>query len=339
MSVHLWPIDRAAWAALLALVSSATAYSQPAGSAGSAKSTPPALQELHIVSSLDTTEQPSLLWVPPEAAQRPVPLLVYLHSWSGDYRQDNAAWFDEAVRRGWLYLHPNFRGVNNHPPACGSQLARQDILDAVDFVRRKYHVNGERIYLAGSSGGGHMSLLMAGHFPEKFSAVSAWVGITDLADWYRFHTVGGKQGNYARMIANSLGGPPGHSAEVDSQYRERSPLFHLHRATQLPLDIAAGVHDGHTGSVPIFHSLRAFNVVSQAGGHPAIAEEEMNQLWNQGRLERPLASDQVDDPSYGRKILLRRHAGPVRITIFEGGHEGLARAGCEWLAEQRRMTK
>ena len=54
----------------------------------------------------------------------------------------------------------------------------------------------------------------------------------------------------------------------------------------------------------------------------AEIEEEIRQLSRRGgRLEQPRASDLVDDPSYGRAILLRRHAGPVRVTVFDGGHE------------------
>ena len=39
---------------------------------------------------------------------------------------------------------------------------RQDILDAVDWVLKRYPVDEKRIYLTGTSGGGHMSMLMAG---------------------------------------------------------------------------------------------------------------------------------------------------------------------------------
>ncbi|MGE3780024.1 MAG: alpha/beta hydrolase family protein, partial [Pirellulaceae bacterium] len=299
----------------------------------------PRLTEVRIRSSLDGSDQPSQLWVPASAQATATPLLVYLHSWSGNYRQNNAAWLDQAVRRGWIYLHPDFRGVNQQPQACGSRWARQDILDAIDYVTREYQVDSQRIYLAGSSGGGHMSLLMAGYFPHRFSAVSAWVGISDLADWYRVHSPAGQRGRYAQMIVDSLGGPPGHSPEVDASYRERSPLFHLDHTGNLPLDIAAGVQDGHVGSVPIYHSLRAFNVVARAGGYPVVADAEMDQLWTDGRLQQPRDEDIAPDETYGREILLRRAAGPARVTIFDGGHEGLAHAGCEWLAKQQRPTQ
>lgn len=299
---------------------------------------PPELAEVTVKSSLDGSEQPSRLWVPDSANDAPVPLLVFLHSWSGDYRQDNSTWLQQAAQRGWAFLHPNFRGPNDEPAACGSSLARQDVIDAVDYVLSRYKIDRSRIYLAGSSGGGHMSMLMAGYFPQRFSAVSAWVGISDLADWYRFHVKDGKPQRYAQMIAASCGGAPGDSPVVDAEYKARSPIFHLHKAAGLPLDLNAGVEDGHTGSVPIRHTLRAYNVLAATSGGRLVSDEEMEQLWQNRRLKEPQKSDEGFDPTYGRKIFLRRKAGTARVTIFDGGHEGIARAGCEWLSKRSRRT-
>ncbi|MBX3436303.1 MAG: prolyl oligopeptidase family serine peptidase [Planctomycetaceae bacterium] len=299
----------------------------------------PALAETRVVSTLDQAEQPIRYWAPEPATLEPTPILVSLHSWSGDYTQDRSEWQAESVARGWIYLQPNFRGRNDHPEACGSPAAQQDILDAMDWASERYSVDKSRIYLAGASGGGHMSLLMAGRHPERFSAVSAWVGISDLAEWYRFHAPDGNPRNYAQMIAASCGGPPGVTAEVDRQYHDRSPLFFLHQAVGLPLDICAGVRDGRTGSVPIHHSLRAFNELAKAAGQDVIAESIMDQLWDQGRLTMPLSGDEADDPTYGRAILMRRHAGAARVTIFDGDHEALPAAACAWLAHQSRSTK
>ncbi len=297
------------------------------------------LTEIRVRSTLDGSLQPSLVWVPPSARKEPRPLLVYLHSWSGNYKQNNSAWLQEAARRDWIFLHPDFRGRNDHPQACGSRFARQDILDAIDYVAAHYRVDSSRIYLAGTSGGGHMAMLMAGYHPERFSAVSAWVGISDLADWHRFHTRNGKPERYARMIEQCLGGPPGSSPEIDAEYKARSPLFHLHRVGELPVELCAGVRDGKTGSVPIQHTLKAFNVIAEAGKFATISPQEMDELWTAGRLKRPQASDLADDPHWPRQILLRRFAGSARVTIFDGGHEGLPAAAVAWLEQHRRETR
>lgn len=298
----------------------------------------PALAEIVVASSLDKTDQPSRLWVPNAAQREARPLLVLLHSWSGDYTQDNSRWQREAVKRDWIYLHPNFRGRNDHPEACGSPLARQDILDAVEWVIAHCRVDQRRIYLAGVSGGGHITMLMAGRHPERFSAASAWVGISDLAEWHRFHVQDGVAGNYARMLAACCGGAPGDSAAVDREYRDRSPLTWLQSATSLPLDLNAGVSDGKTGSVPIHHTLRAFNVVAAAGGGQTISDAEMDDLWEHGRLSGPQPGDTAEDALYGRAIYLRRTARQARVTIFDGGHESVPSAACAWLAGQSRET-
>ena len=288
-------------------------------------------EKVFIASSADGSEQPCYLILPEafDANGPPLPLLVSLHTWSGDVEQRDLKMEEEANRRGWIYLWPHFRGPNQAPDACGSEKARQDILDAVDWVLEHYPVDRKRIYLTGASGGGHMAMLMAGRDPQRWTAVSAWVGISDLPAWHARHA----GTRYGAMLRASCGGAPGESTQIDEQYRLRSPKTWLDRAVEVPLDLAAGVHDGHQGSVPIRHTLDAFNLVAAAQGRPVVTEEEIVQLSRpDGRLEQPQASDREKDPSLGRAIYLRRTSGQARVTIFEGGHERVARAAAEWLA-------
>lgn len=299
----------------------------------------PPLIEASVKSTLDGERQQILYWAPNSASKKKTPLLVFLHSWSGNYKQNNSKWQKEAVKRGWIFLHPDFRGPNNSPKACGSKFARQDILDAMAFADSRFQIDSWRIYLAGTSGGGHMAMLMAGHHPDRFSAVSAWVGISDLTEWHRFHTRDGKPGRYAQMIRNSLGGPPGEDKKRDADYRDRSPVFHLQNVGDLPVDLFAGVLDGKTGSVPIMHSLRAFNVIAAAHKTSLISEEEISQLWESKKLDHPLTSDKKSDPEFTRQVHLRRHSDKARVTIFQGGHEGLPEPACRWLERQQRATK
>ena len=299
----------------------------------------PATLQYDIPSSLDGKSQPVLAWAPETAKTQTTPLFVFLHSWSSDYTQDNSKWLRACSEQGWIWLHPNFRGINQSPQACGSRFARQDILDAIDYACELWQVDRQRIYLAGVSGGGHMSLLMAGHHPERFSAISAWVGPTDLAQWHRFHTQDGKPGKYAKMIEKSLLGAPGASPEIDAEYRDRSPVFHLHQATTLPVSIWAGVEDGHTGSVPVSHSLWAFNAVCRGLQRPEISDLEIQQLVRDRQLQQPTADDMAEDVELGRKIFLRRRAGPSVVTIFDGGHESLPPAAMAWLSRQQRIAR
>ncbi|MFO0978384.1 MAG: prolyl oligopeptidase family serine peptidase [Planctomycetaceae bacterium] len=295
--------------------------------------------QAETISPLDGEKQPLLYWAPPEAMNKATPLFVFLHSWSSDYLQDNEKWLRACVEHRWIWLHPNFRGVNDSPKACGSKYARQDILDAIDFISLKVKVDPTRVYLAGVSGGGHMSLLMAGHHPDRFSAVSAWVGPTDLAEWYRFHCKDGQPQKYAQMVAKSLGGKPGDSIEIDLDYRDRSPVFQLHRSGELPVSIWAGVEDGHSGSVPVSHSLRAFNAI--ALGHeaksPPVSDVEIEQLVGQKKLDQPQPQGEI--PGLSRDVLLHRRSKDSEVIIFDGGHESLPEAAFFWLSAKQRKTQ
>lgn len=298
----------------------------------------PTQTTLETVSELDGETQPILCWAPSEAKLQATPLFVFLHSWSSDYKQDNSKWFAECVKHRWIWLHPNFRGINQSPKACGSRFARQDILDAITLARKTWNVDSERIYMAGVSGGGHMSLLMAGHHPDSFSAVSSWVGPTDLAEWHRFHVKNGKAQKYAQMIEASLGGSPGESADRDADYRDRSPVYHLHRTSDLPVSIWAGIEDGHSGSVPVSHSLRAFNAIARGHGTELIPEKTIDDLL----AKRPVSLSQPGDShaarSLGRKAYLHRRSGVSEVTIFEGGHESIPLAAFDWLSKNKRQV-
>lgn len=300
----------------------------------------PELTEVKIPSRHTPGEQqPILYWAPKEAEKQDTPLLVFLHSWSGSYKQNNQKWFQEAVDRGWVYLKPNFQGPNFQPTGCGSEQARQEILEAMEFIGTKYQIDSQRVYLAGSSGGGHMTLLMAGYYPERFSAVSAWVPITDLAAWNEFHSQSEPIGKYAKNVRDCCGGVPGDSEEVDTEYRKRSPNDYLDRVGELPVDIAAGIHDGHTGSVPISHSLNAFNVIAKSHGTPLIEHDFISYLVEHQRLPEGTKATFDVEENYPREVHFRKRSQNTRVTIFEGGHEGLATPACDWLARQQRKTK
>jgi hypothetical protein len=126
---------------------------------------------------------------------------------------------------------------------------------------------------------------------------------------------------------------------VDAEYRQRSPLPYLEAARGLAIDLNAGIHDGHSGSVPVGHTLSAFNRLAEANGFASqrlneadIRSIEATQLIP-ARLQPATA-----DPSYAKRVLLRRVAGPVRVTLFEGGHEILPGAAFAWLAQQVRKS-
>lgn len=288
---------------------------------------------IDIPSSKDGTLQKVIYWRPESAAHDAsgpaVPLIVFLHSWSGGFEQ-GPPWIAQAKKMGWVLVAPDFRGPNSRPEACASDLASQDILDAVAYARRDARIDPNRIYLIGGSGGGHMSLVMASRAPELWAGVSAWVPISDLAAWHAESSQ--RKNNYARMLEQSCGGPPGPATEAE--YRHRSPLFHLAAAKGVPLDINTGIHDGHTGSVPVSHSLRAFNVL--AGQDKQVSAEAIDFMVRERRIPNSLAAETQADPERQKAVLFRRSSGNARVTVFEGGHDSESTAGVLWLSRQRK---
>ena len=293
---------------------------------------PEPVQEIRISSTADQSAQPALNYVPPDDGQAK-PLLVGLHTWSGDYTQaangsTYAAW---AIQQGWAFVFPHFRGPNFMPQALGSDLAVQDVVDAVQHMQATAKVDAQRIYLIGVSGGGHMALLMAGRHPEIWAGVSAWCGISDVAQWHRDHLKGGKPDKYAQHIESALGGAPDRPERL-KKARQRSPLTWLDKAAKVPLDIAAGVNDGRAGSVPFTHSLLAYNAVAPEKLDAAgIASFYQTQTPPTG-WPAP-----ETDPLYTHwPVVFRAASGNTRITIFQGAHEILYAPALNWLAQQRK---
>ncbi len=288
-------------------------------------------REIQYRSSADGTAQPAMFYAP--KSDQAVPLLVTLHTWSGDYKQDDhEECLQWCIAKEWAYIHPNFRGPNRNPSATGSDLVIQDIIDAVTFATQQANVDRSRVYLVGTSGGGYTALLMAGRRPDFWAGVSAWVPIVDLVSWYHENKADGDK--HWREIADSCGGPPGASKEVDQQYSQRSPITWLKNARSVNVDINAGIRDGHEGSVPVSHSLRAFNKI--ANQPDRLTEEEIAYFVRKAQVPSHLVQDN-SDPSYGNKQpLFRRQSQNVRVTLFDGAHELIPQAAMHWLQQQRR---
>jgi predicted peptidase len=265
-----------------------------------------------VTSTKDGTPQKVVYYQPETAAKNlagpAVPLLVFLHSWSGSIEQAPSL-VGLAKHRGWVMIAPAFRGINNHPEACASDLASQDIVDAVEYAKSHARIDTDRIYLVGGSGGGHMSLVMAARAPDLWAGVSA-----------------------AKMIEQCCGGKPGPATEAE--YRHRSPLFHLAAAKGVPLDINTGIHDGHTGSVPVSHSLLAFNVLAAPDKQVSVADIDF--MVREQKIPAALATETQTDPERQKATLFRRSSGNARVTVFEGGHDSEPSAALEWLSRQRK---
>ncbi|MCM8768161.1 MAG: prolyl oligopeptidase family serine peptidase [Candidatus Omnitrophica bacterium] len=241
------------------------------------------MKEILVTSSRDGSKEPCLFW--PAPGGKPAPLLVGLHTWSTDRFNQITTFYPLAKRNSWHLLLPEFRGPNlvSNPrafQACGSLLARQDVVDAIEKVCGLVPVERGKIFLLGGSGGGHMALLLAGFRPELWGSVAAFCGITDLVAWHKENT------HYSQHIEACCGGPP--KGKTLREYRQRSPL---HLAKEIARCRQVYIYHGKFDrSVPFTHSLLLYTRICQAnpqaevfleifsGGHELLIDKAEKQF-------------------------------------------------------------
>ncbi len=288
---------------------------------------PAEIQDIKYLSKADNTLQPMYFYAPEE--DTPAPLLVYLHPWSTDYRRDDgSAYAQWCVENNWAVIIPDFRGPNFRPEACGSELVVADINSAVDYALENASIDSHRIYLAGVSGGGYASLLMAGRRPI-WAGVSAWVPIYDLKDWHKHCKSKGY--GYTVQIENVCGGIPGTSPEVDEQYKLRSACTWLPKAKNVTIEISGGIHDV---TIPVSHTLRAFNALAK--DDDCISQDDIEYIDKEKKLPKHLKME-IKDRYYENKALFRRSSNNARVTIFDGGHEIIIEAALEFLSKSEKV--
>lgn len=275
-----------------------------------------------------------MFYVPPEGVSSP--LLVGLHTWSGDYRQiAGAAYANWCKAKGWTFIHPHFRGPNGTPQSTGSELVISDILDAVSYAREHASIDTTRIYLCGVSGGGHAALLAAVRAPDVWAGVSVWAPIGDLAQW--FDECVASERPFAEDMRAACGGSPHDGGTIRAEYDRRSPLGQLGNARGVKIDLNTGIHDGHRGSVPISHSLMAFNEL--AAPEDNLSSADIERMAREAQVPSHLRRA-INDPDYGVRVpLLRRESNNVRLTVFDGGHEIIYEAALNWLSQQTRRSE
>jgi lysophospholipase L1-like esterase/pimeloyl-ACP methyl ester carboxylesterase len=298
---------------ILCIALSPTAAQPVAWDDTRAKQWPAGFEHTQITASADNSPQPCMIY----RASRPNrPLVVSLHSWSGDYAQADSL-SGEIRERDWNYIHPHFRGPNWTPQACGSALAIQDIDDAIRYAVNELKADPSEVHLVGASGGGHAAMLCYLQLTYPVKSVSSWVGISSLPDWY-YESVGRGQ-RYAKDILKATGD----TLQLNvPEAQKRSPLNvpMAKHATKRQLFLYAGIHDGYQGSVPITHTLRFYNrVVSERfpGSRSVVSEAEMLALVVK-RTSLPATSERRLG---NRKVHFYRQEGDVSTTIFEGKHE------------------
>ena len=292
------------------------------------------IQKITYPCKIDSSMQPAMFYK--ARVKEPRPLLVALHTWSYDHSSAFEHYADYCIKHEWNMIFPEFRGPNWTPEGCGSDLVVSDLEDAVAYMKKVTNVDPNRIYLVGGSGGGHCSLLMAGRRPDLWTAVSSWCPISDIAAWHQ-ECASRPCEVYSEHIEKACGGNPAEDPVVAMEAKKRSPLTWLPNAVGTTLvDISTGIHDGHTGSVPVSQAINAFNVL--ADEKDRISQEDIDYIVANEKIPESLIDPEMEaDPAFGSNVIyFRRQSGSARLTLFEGGHTLLIGPATAWLSNQIR---
>jgi predicted esterase len=297
----------------------------------------PHVVEISIPRQGQEPDQPAL-WFNSGTKSRK-PLLMVLHSWSADYFQHYGIPYGVfAEKNDWVFIHPNFRGEFDREEATASEKAVSDVLLALDYAKAHALVDEKRVYLAGFSGGAMLSLTMAGRYPEKFTAVLAYVPVYDLNDWYDsvIQSPHGYTDKYQADIEASCGGNPRTDDKAREECWKRSPSAYLSgaRGKDVRVFISGGVDDPF---VPPSHAIRAFNDL--ADDNDKISEDDYRFLDKNQSLPEGLRGYEEEDRFFeeaGLPVVFTRRSGNGVIYLFEGGHDIVFNKGFNWLSKQSR---
>lgn len=272
----------------------------------------------NIKSSLDSTIQKAYYYQTKSKSAKP--LIVSLHTWSGNYTQYDA--LAELCRnRDLNYIHPDFRGPNNSSETCCSDLVLSDIDDAITYALDNFNVNSDQIYIIGFSGGGYATLsafMKSKHNVKKFSA---WASISDLVAWHKESRIL-QNFEYVDDIEKCTKSDGKLNLEIAKQKSPINWQTPTQKLKHQELNIYAGIYDGLQGSVPITHSINFYNKVLKdlnvKDSIYYVSEKEKLLL-----LEKREPLKQLGN-LLNTQIFMRKTYKNISLEIFEGGHEILS---------------
>ncbi|MCO5238228.1 MAG: GDSL-type esterase/lipase family protein [Chitinophagaceae bacterium] len=276
------------------------------------------ITEVEMKSSADGSTQKAMLYKSPKPGQ---PLIVHLHAWSASYQTIQPELFSQIQYRDYNYIYPHFRGPNNHPEACGSDLVISDIEDAIEYALKATGADRNQVHLVGSSGGGGtvMNCYMRLKYPAR--SFSAWCAITDIESWY-WEVLSRGYNKYADDIMKSTSSAT--TLNIAEAHR-RSPMYYPYPAKLregASLSMYAGIHDGYIADVPVTQTINMYNKIAKEkypnDKNAIVPDKDIIALLSKRSYPNAPKANIGD-----RKVHYHKQAGDVEVVIFEGGHERL----------------
>jgi dipeptidyl aminopeptidase/acylaminoacyl peptidase len=229
-----------------------------------------------------------LLYLPPEAATKKVPLIVDVHGGPlGAWEDRYGDWTGFLIGHGWAILRPNPRGSSGYGVAFAAANKNdlggkdfRDVMAGVDFVLKNYPIDPNKLALMGYSYGGEMAGFAEGK-TDRFKAIISGAPVID-----QFSEYGTERGSwYDRWY---FGKPWEH---VEDAWRQ-SPLSGASKA-KTPFLILQGESDGTDPlgqSQEMYRALRQANVPVEMVTYPRE---------DHGPLARGIFGYPVTEPWHG----------------------------------------
>jgi dipeptidyl aminopeptidase/acylaminoacyl peptidase len=171
------------------------------------------------------------------------PALVWVHeNIRGHLYEHYIPYIREATAKGYIVIAPEYRGSLGYGKTFydaidygGNEV--DDVVTAVEIVKKNPAVDPARIGVIGWSHGGMITLLSIMRNPAMFKAAVAMVPVTNL--FQRLAWKGVERQHQAIDPANRYGGLPFERTEV---YKDRSPLYNVDKL-QIPLYVGVTKND------------------------------------------------------------------------------------------------
>jgi len=258
-------------------------------------------------SRLDDGLEPYFLDIPYSYdSSRAWPLVVQLHGLVGIGEPHQQA--IPAHREDCLTLAPHGKGSIDY-----KWVAEQEVLRAIEEVSEAYAIDPERVYLQGHSMGATGAWGLAGHFPDRFAAISVSAGNTDHTVW--------------EELWELPEAPEGSSLLPLRKFLEDadSPISYAENVANVP---AYCVHGEKDDIVPVQHSRNMVEKLRSLGAD--VEYREVSMAPHSSRFLTP-RSTQFD------WLMARgpREAAPARVRVRASR---LRYGGSHWI-EIRRLGR
>lgn len=250
------------------------------------------------------------------------PLIVSLHTWGGDYLQEDSIAL-MALKNDWNYIHPDYGGRQWTAHSCCLPASVQDIDDAIAYAIEKGNVDTNHVVVIGKSGGG--SGVLAAFLKSRYGKARfySWSPIPDQISWY--NEVSADSALAKRYLQKILLGTDSQD-ELNIEVAKLKSPSHFQIGDNLnyaerELVIYVGIHDGLDGwSTAITQGMAFYNKLldglSVQDSIHFVSDAERQYL-----IENRTSLIETNELVGNRDMIFKKEYRGISLIFFEGGHE------------------